>query len=514
MAKATVSKENIEKIKAKAEIEEGYLVSTLFENPNHYATFTKDDLHGEMFLHDAWRFFFEFGRDMFSDGIQTFDDVIILKKVKEYGIESKFKEYGGYDPINQIIRKVGVSTDNFDDYKRGIRWNHIIKQLKMMFGEKVFVKDGKYDPYKMRAEQLTLYWKDKMNQIHMAASENIFDSSPLLLDAEKYIEEIEKQSEGVMPFYNAKLTNKAVAGWVRGNVFMHGGYGNTGKSSIATEDVVMACIENGEKLVILANEEDRKAWQDKLSMTIKTHYLKDIKFDRKKLVRSGLTEKDKDTIRKIVAKTNELLNGDDRLIQVVYLQSYVIEDVKTMIQHYVARGYINFLIDTHKVSDSKTGESRYAQFVDDTKEYYKLARPDAGGYNLRIFLNFQLAEHTKGRKFLDNDCIGEGKAAKDEAAVVMMFRNVFDDEKMGGKNPLECWKWMPPDDFNDKPIKKEFQLKAGKQYFLKFITKNRFGSTNDGGQEVIVIEPYFNGNTFKEIGYTYVAKTSDSYAKR
>ncbi len=48
-----------------------------------------------MFLHDAWRFFFEFGRDMFSDGIQTFDDVIILKKVKEYGIESKFKEYGG-----------------------------------------------------------------------------------------------------------------------------------------------------------------------------------------------------------------------------------------------------------------------------------------------------------------------------------------------------------------------------------------------------------------------------------
>ena len=249
-------------------------------------------------------------------------------------------------------------------------------------------------------------------------------------------------------------------------------------------------------------------------MTIKTHYLKDIKFDRKKLVRSGLTEEDKETIRKIVAKTNELLNGDDRLIQVVYLQSYVIEDVKTMIQHYVARGYINFLIDTHKVSDSKTGESRYAQFVDDTKEYYKLARPDAGGYNLRIFLNFQLAEHTKGRKFLDNDCIGEGKAAKDEAAVVMMFRNVFDDEKEGGKNPLDCWRWMPPDDFNDKPVKKEFQLKAGKQYFLKFITKNRFGSTNDGGQEVIVIEPYFNGNTFKEIGHTYVAKTSDSYAKR
>ncbi len=41
----------------------------------------------------------------------------------------------------------------------------------------------------------------------------------------------------------------------------------------------------------------------------------------------------------------------------------------------------------------------------------------------------------------------------------MMFRNVFDDEKIGGKNPLDCWKWLPPDDFNDKPVKKEFQLK-------------------------------------------------------
>lgn len=516
MAKATVSKENIEKIKAKAEIEEGYLVSTLFENPNHYATFTKDDLHGEMFLHDAWRFFFEFGRDMFNDGIQTFDDVIILKKVKEYGIESKFKEYGGYDPINQIIRKVGVSTDNFDDYKRGIRWNHIIKQLKMMFGEKVFVKDGKYDPYKMRAEQLTLYWKDRMNQIHMAASENIFDTSPLLLDAEKYIEEIEKQSEGVMPFFNAKLTNKAVGGWVRGNVFMNGGYGNTGKSSMATEDVVMACIKSQEKLVILANEEDRKAWQDKLSMTIKTHYLEEISFDRKKLVRSGLTEKDKDAIRKIIQKTNELLNGDDKLIQIVFLKNYIIDDVETMIQHYVARGCFNYLIDTHKAGDAKTGESRHTQFVDDTKRYYKLARPDAGGYNLRIYLNFQLAEHTKGRRYLDNDCIGEGKAAKDEAAVVTMFRNAFDDEKKGGKYELECWRWLPPkdDEFNDKPFKSEFKLKEGKQYILKFITKNRFGATNDGGQEVIVIDPYFNGNTFKEIGYTYIAKTSDAYARR
>ena len=38
-----------------------------------------------------------------------------------------------------------------------------------------------------------------------------------------------------------------------------------------------------------------------------------------------------------------------------------------------------------------------------------------------------------------------------------------------------------------------------------FTPKNRFGSNNDNGQPVLVIEPQFNSNHFKEIGWTFVA---------
>ena len=58
-----------------------------------------------------------------------------------------------------------------------------------------------------------------------------------------------------------------------------------------------------------------------------------------------------------------------------------------------------------------------------------------------------------------------------------------------------------------KPYKKEEKtLEKGKVYYLLFTPKNRFGNNTDNGQEVLVLEPNFNFNTFQEVGWTYVDK--------
>lgn len=500
------------RIKEKAEIEEAYLVASLYRHPDHFSTFTAAELNEEMFIHPPWRFYFSLAKQIFNDGVRKLDEVMVLKKVKEYGATSDFEEYGGFAPIQQIFNSVDVELENFDDYKTGIRWNHTMKETSKILGSKVFEKDGKYDPYKMKANQVTLYWQDKLNKLTMMASENIYESEKLIVDADVYIEEIEKQAEGMLPFYNSKLTNKAVGGWARGNVYMFGGYGNTGKTSISVEKLVLGCIDKQERLVILANEEAGKSWRDKIYKHIIFKKLKQTKFDTKKLTRGGLTEEERQIIRKATEELRALVDGDESLIQIVFLQNYIIDDVKTLIKHYAARGCINFLIDTHKVSDEKSGEQRYAQFVEDTKQYYKIARKDAGGLNLRVMLNFQVAEHTKGRRYMDNDFIGEGKAAKDEAAVVMMFRNTFDDELEDGKTPLTCWKWKMSE-VTGEPYKEEFKLSRKYHYKLLFVTKNRFGATNDGGQEVIVLRSNFDANSFWECGYTHVPKNADGYRR-
>lgn len=500
------------RIKDKSEIEEAYLVSSLYRYPEHFSTFTNAELNENMFIHPEWKFHFSLVQQIFNDGVRKIDNVIVAKKATEYGVSSKFEEYGGFDPIHQVIEQAEVDLENFDDYKSGIRWNHTMLELGKLLGKKVFEADGKYDPFKMKPHQVTLYWQDRMNQLAMMASENMYDSENLVVDAETYIKEIETQAEGMLPFYNAKKMNKAVGGWSRGNATMFGGYGNTGKTSIMVERVVFGCIKAKEKLTILANEEAGKSWRDKVYKYIIFKKLNKKNFKFEKLTRGGLDEDEKQIIREATEELKSLVDGDDSLIKIVYLQNYIVEDVKTLIKHYAARGCINFMIDTHKVSDEKTGEQRYAQFVEDTKQYYKIARKDAGGLNLRIMLNFQLAEHTKGRRYLDNDCIGEGKAAKDEAAVVMMFRNTYDEELKGGKNELKCWNWEY-DEMKEKYEKVEFLLEHDHHYKLLFVSKNRFGATNDGGQEVIVLRSNFDANSFWEYGYTYVPKNADGYRR-
>ncbi len=46
---------------------------------------------------------------------------------------------------------------------------------------------------------------------------------------------------------------------------------------------------------------------------------------------------------------------------------------------------------------------------------YQLARKNAGGLNMRVWINVQLGDNTIGRRYLDEGCLGESKKIKNEA---------------------------------------------------------------------------------------------------
>ena len=137
------------------------------------------------------------------------------------------------------------------------------------------------------------------------------------------------------------------------------------------------------------------------------------------------------------------------------------------------------------------------------KEIYRWTRKNAGGMNLRTVVTFQLADTAIKYRYLDFEAIGEGKKAKNEASIMYMFRPVWADEYEGGKRELDCYKLIK----NQKGgyDKEFFKLKNGKTYYLWFTPKNRFGQDNDNGQPVLVIEPLFNFNAFKEVGWCFIA---------
>jgi replicative DNA helicase len=506
MAKDTTKetvKKQVSEINQKAEINEAYFVGLLWADPfSHYSEYG-DTAHQDEFIHDVWGFYFDLGKRMYEDGIKQFDDISVHTKVKEYNIVEEFNEWGKMNTIDDAVSIVKGNPANIEYYYETIKKNYVIRQLYLLFGEKVLIDKGKYKWKDMTREQLTMYWNDKVNKISLD-NVNRYEAENLYIDADEFIKRLEEDSAEMLPFYKSKLMNSMTQGTARGHVMMFGGFGNSGKSSITAEKFTMSCIENREKLIIVLNEEDAQAYRQKIVLSILWHEFSS-GIDRKRMVNGKLQEADKVKIRQAFNRMHELIDEEDALIKVIFMEKYVMKDLEKIIRFWANRGYVNLLIDTHKVSDESHHEARWQTFVEDMKTIYRLTRKNAGGCNLRTLVTFQLADNAIKNRYLDFDAIGEGKGAKNEASVVMMFRPVWSDEYDKGKKQLNCYKLKKNEKTGKYDIKEYFTLDEGKTYYLFFLPKNRFGSNNDNGQPVMVVEPMFNANHFKEIGWTFVA---------
>lgn len=495
----------VDKINKDAKVNEAYFVGLCWSDPiNNYGEYS-DGLEGDEFIHDVWKFYYDFGKNMYKDGIKKFDNITVNKMAKEMNVSDEFNEFGGIKTINKVIDMVEDNKDNIEFYYETIKKNYVIRQLYMLFGKKVFKKSGKYDWYKMPREILVDYWNDKINQISLDnLGRSSFEVENLYIDADEFIERIQTDSADMLPYYNSYLLNTISQGVPRGHVTMLGGFGGTGKTSLLSEKFIMSCVANGEKTMVVLNEEDAQAFRQKIVLSILFHEFH-TGIDRKRLVNGKLSDSDKDKIKQAFERMYELIDGDESLIKIIFMKNYVMKDLEKIVKYWSNRGYTNLVIDTHKISDNYKTNARWEAFVEDTKLIYKWTRPVAGGFNLRTLLTIQLADSTIRHRYLTFDSIGEGRKAKDEASIVHMFRPIWTDEYKGGNNELKCFKtkW---NELIEEYETVEFKLEAGKTYYLLFTPKNRYGNDNDNGQPVLILEPRFNFNHFKEIGWTYVAK--------
>lgn len=504
MAKDTtkeIAQKEAEKINKNAEIYEAYFVGLLWANPfQNYGEY-RNAISQDEFIHDVWGFFYELGGRMYDDGVQKFDIITVHTKVKEYNVDNEFERYGGMQTIEDVINIVGEHSENIEYYYEAIKKNYVIKHLYMLFGDKVLIPKGKYDFHKMNREQLVKYWNDKVNKLSIENVTN-YEVENLYIDPDEFIKKLEEESADMLPYFNSPLLNSISQGIPRGHVTMIGGFGGKGKSSIVVEKFIMSCIANKERAIVILNEEDAQALRQKVVLSILYHEFH-TGIDRRRMVNGKLQDLDKEKIRQAFARMRELMDGEEAQIKVIFMERYVMKDLEKIVRFWANRGYYNLLIDTHKPSDESEHDTRWETFTEDMKEIYRWTRKNAGGMNLRTVVTFQLADTAIKYRYLDFEAIGEGKKAKNEASVMYMFRPVWADEYEGGKRQLDCYRLIK----NQKGgyDKDFFTLKNGKTYYLWFTPKNRFGQDNDNGQPVLVIEPLFNANAFKEVGWCFIA---------
>lgn len=499
----------LKKIKAESKINEPYLVAILWNEPEDGYGEYGDILNRDHFINEEWGFFYQLGKELYKDGVKNFDDITIMKKIKVDGTENLFDEYGGFDVIEDAVNiiKERDSNSNIKYYSESILKNYTIRKLYSLFGAKVLVDTDMYKVSEMSRDNLIIYWGDKMNSIALESTTSAYETENLYIDADEFLLRLQQDGEEMLKFSNSPLLNTITQGMPKGHVTMIGGFGNSGKSSITADKVTMACIENEENMLVLLNEEDAQAYRQKILLSIL--HRDRLYIDRKKLVKGDLSEEDKKKVKRGFEKLNEYLNGDEAKIKIIFMEKYVMKDLEKIIRFWANRGYDNLLIDTHKVSDDSTHNARWETFVEDMKTIYRLTRKNAGGCNLRTIVTFQLADSAIRNRFLDFEAIGEGKASKNEASIVLMFRACWADEYEGGKSEIEYYTL-------DKKEDGKYRKNAGKKlpkhdkngnkniYYLLFTPKNRSGSTNATGQEVLILQARFHTNSFQEIGWTTI----------
>jgi hypothetical protein len=442
-----------------------------------------------------------------------------MKTIKDANSEKMFDAFGGFDTIREIQDEVIDREDNFDSYYEEVKKYNILKQLYDLFGQKVLEKTDKYDYKKLNKEMLHTYWNDKVNNVGID-NDAKYDCYYLLDGLKEDVKEWDVSPDVGLPFYNSRWMTKICTGWDFGNLYIYGGFGGSGKTSLTFNKIIMSCIENQEKLLIIANEQGIKEFRKLLVATalgIKEIYLK-----RQRLNEGSFSEEEKNKLNNAIEWIDSFAKGNNKLIAFAFMEDYIMSDVKKIIKRFAMRGYKSVMIDTGKPSDGNAAErQRWEIFTEDFKQLYKLCRPNGGGLNLRMWVNVQLADTALTRRYLNEHAFGESKKIKNEASVVFMGRSLWDDEYEGGDKEIIAFKWTkvkaddPNNPFADEGelVRKEFKLpryyeKDGKkhenQYYLIFTPKNRRGQDNKNGQDILIMRANFNSNTWTEVGWTKI----------
>lgn len=464
---------------------EANVVSILYKAPDKlYDT----NLVLEDFTENTWKVYFQIIHDIILvERKNVADDITVgLFLEKHPKLQEKYEEYDGYNTIRRAMNYVEV--ENFDGYVAELRkWQTVLKLCKVGFP----VKDRLSDYVDMTEEDIYNEHEAFLNHIFVNTSSevksyNVFD------DMHKFIDEISKSSDVGMPFYNADILTSEVGGFnLNGHIYGLGAGSGVGKSTMAFNWVVASAIKQGQRVVMIINEEDERKMRKELLVWVANNIhngelhkktLRDGNFnDNKEIV--NLLEKCADWIEQ---------KKEEHLLTVIPLERYSADIAIKIIKKYASGfGCRIFILDTLKESfDAKTDEI-YKSMMRDMVKLYDTVKPSAK--NVGLFVTYQLGKSSLKMRYLTNNEIGQAKSIIDVMSVNLMMRRPYEDEYEGGSKELTYYKLEGQNGKTKIPD----TLKKEKNHMITFITKNRFGVT---GANQIVSECNLSTNICKDVG--------------
>lgn len=477
--------ETIKKIKEFKLAVEANIVSILWVDKDLY--FTYNNLKLTDFSNNAWRVYFQIGYDVVVKEKKVLDEITVNFYLEKHEkLKEKYIEYGGYETIEKANEY--INKENIDGYiKELYKWNTVLLMAKEGFP----VSDRLSELADMSLDDIYDEYEAKLNHLFINAETDV--SSYNLCDGiHNLLEELNKGKNVGLPLYNSPILNKEIGGNLEGHITMLGALSGMGKTTTTIELILPQIIAYDEKICIMINEEDVSKWQKEMITWVANNVFK--KELQKYVLRDGNFDTEQWELLKKCADWLEE-KKEKQNITIIPFPKYKCSLAIKTIKKYASLGCKYFILDTFKLSTDAKSDLQWQEMTKDSVEIYDTIKP--AGKNVHIWITYQLGKAATHKRYYTNDCIGLAKNIVDVASTNLMIRSPFDDEFEGERNELKCYKL----EGKNKLTKIPFKLHKDKYYSIIFITKNRFGATN---QYQIVVENDLSRNVYKELGIVKV----------
>jgi len=464
-------------------IMEGNFIACLFSDPEKYGDYT-DVVANKTFLTEDGIFYYSLGMELFKNGYRSFDDASIAAfTVSNPVLKNGYERRGGWNSINEMISIVDAT--NADAYYDNLSKNNFLLTLH----DKGFNVISNMDKFnKMTTQEVFDYYEYILNDSIIAKTMDV-EIEDLGIDDE-FLESCKRGEEmGIGYGKYAPRLNRLTLGVPRADITAVCSYTNGGKSSVIMDVYAIPIVESGGNVMIISNEQQNKVYKLLLLIHVLVRRLDYYNLTRKKLKTGTFT--DEDIVK--IKEAQEIINREYKpKLKFVKTFDYNIEKTTKVIKKQSKLGLDLVIYDTMKLAEDNN-KSAWESLLSDSKKLFQAVSKE----NVACIVTLQLALHMMNKRFLDLQCLANGKQIAEVFSEIIMFRDVWEDEFDGDKYDIKPHNLKRDEHGKYTNVREIVELDRNKKYKLFFHTKTR----NDEANQALVFKFDGQWNKWTEIGF-------------
>lgn len=466
------------------ELVEANFIFCLWRDPELYGDYEKEVRADRDLLTDDGRYYYSLGYEMYKLGYKSFDDASIYSYIEgKEVIKNGFVRRGGYKTVEEI-KKI-LNEENVETY-----YDELVKSnMLLKLNDKGFNVTNELDKFKkMTSSQIYDYFEYQLDNVFLNRGSGV-KVEDLEID-DNFINDCDSGIEKGLSYASAcPILNYHTLGLHKANVQIFAGFSGTGKSSFCINSYVLPILDQGEKVVIVANEMNKKAWQHLFMASILSQKLNYFGLPRKKQKIGGFNTEQREMLNKAKEYYNEHYKGR---IKFAKIYDYSTEDVKRIFRKMKKQGFDYGVYDTFKSMDAAS-TTVTGELIEASKQLLQVAEKE----DMCIIITMQLAIYMENTRYLTGATLSNSKGVKEVVSELVLTRPLWDDELTGQQYDVKPYRFKRDSSGKLTKIKEEIELSPDKKYRLMFLDKTR----NDEGDTVLLYQFDGSWNKWTELGY-------------